>query len=131
RGRTVALDDEDGLLEQHLHRLQAARGRNLGEISLVEIAGADEVQDSAIAAAPLPWLDRRGAQVPDVEILDDRNALSLRPFLVGTLWSDRYGCLSFEHANCSALSDCPSYCFGKSFMRRLTSPFVVTVKFQS
>ena len=49
RGGAVALDDVDHLLKQHPLRMQALAGRDLAQIGVVDVAGADQIEVGAAA----------------------------------------------------------------------------------
>jgi hypothetical protein len=98
RARAVTLDHEDHLLEQHPHRLEAPARRDLADIGVVGVAGADQVEIDAAPALPIPGRELDLAQVLDVEIANDRNVLRRDPFLVGGLAADLH-LLSLDHVS--------------------------------
>jgi hypothetical protein len=77
-------------------RLEARARRDLADIGVICIAGADQVEVGAATALPIPGRQRELAQVLDIEIAYDRDALRFDPFLVGSLAAD-LDFLSLDH----------------------------------
>src|SRR3954465_14246495 len=73
-GGAIALDDEDGFFVHHPSRPKISARRNLRKIGFVDVAGTDQIDARALAAAPFPRFKRDGPQIFDVKVADDRNA---------------------------------------------------------
>ena len=96
RRRSAALEDEDDLLEKKPLRRDAFTGRDLEQITVVDVTGPDQIEVGAARVFPGPRRQLNLAQILDIEFPQDRNALRFNPFVVVGLAAD-LDFLAFDH----------------------------------
>jgi hypothetical protein len=77
-------------------RLQALARGDLAQIAVVDIGGPDQIEICAAPALPIPGRELDLAQILEIELAQDRDALRLDPFLVRGVAAD-LDLLAFDH----------------------------------